>query len=413
MGKHQDRRGLVALAEAPNMNGGEKNALPVTVIHDESTAVKHCINELKRLSRVEPPVIFDYCPLSEFKDIILQRHQLVLVILSKESEAFRRKVYNSLLKQKRSFLAKPIRVCVITETDSQSIDERFESMLGDDNVAIVKDLLNSFSWLPKVCTFIYKPSKQRKYLQKCVIPKLVEDVNLALLRKSLISSLRELKISVSEELHQISSYHCGFILRTIEEETVARYIRRNMNAGEKGGAIILDYVLHYDDRELHDSMKKRVTFAKESRVLFILHVLFIVGLIDIHTINGEKAKRRISRPTAVWENLPWFDIILCLLMSFLNPGLLIYLLTPFPYIALLVFKLTRKKFIWTLALTTWMILFLVSGYGVGFYFLARESYFLYALAGLAVLFIFSSLCTFMIIIRVMYMFEKFRDLSLL
>ena len=366
-----------------------------------------------RLNRVEPPVIFDYCLLKDFKDDIFQRLQQVLVVLSKKSEPFRRKIYASLLKQKRSFLANPTRICIITETDSQNIEEKFETIIGKDNVALVQDLLNSFTWLPKVCTFIYKTSVPRKYLQKCVIPKLVEDANLAILRKSLIKSLRDLKVSVSEDLHQISSLHCGFILRTTEEETVAKYIRRNLNAGEKGGAIILDYILHYDERQWHDPRRKRVTFAKESRVLFILHVLFITGLIDIHTINGERSKRRITKARAVWENLPWFDIIICLLLSFLNPGLIVYLLTPFPYIVLFLYKLTGKKFIWTLCLTIWMILFLMSGYGVGFFFLARESYFIYAVAGLGVLFIFSSICTFIMITRVVQMFEKFRELSLL
>lgn len=389
------------------------NRILVTVVHDDSSEVKVCINKLKRnLKYVVPSVTFKFCHVNKFKDEIFQISQNVLVILSMETEAFREKIYASFVKLQRSFLAKPVRLCMVTETVDPSIEEKYVTLIGRDNIAIVHNLHNTFAWLPKVCTFLFKPSKPRNYLQKCVIPRTIEDPNIALLRQSLIKSLTELQVSVSEDLDEISKCHCGFLLRKREEETVARFIRKKLGANKIGGPVIFDYVVHFDD-PLYREKRKRVTFAQESQVLFILHVLYTVGLIDVRTINGEKVRRRISRARAFWENLPWVDLIWCCLLSLLNPGLFVYFLTPIPYIALLLSGITGKKFIWTFCLTFWMVLSLLSIYGVGFYLAALEDFFLYLLAGLCVAFLLSSVCTYKIIKLGSEIFEKYRSLSLI
>lgn len=395
------------------MTTENKNKILVTLVHDDTTEVKLCINKLKRnLIYVVPSVEFKYCHVRDFTDTVFRLSQNVLVILSRKTESLRERIYASFVKLQRSFLAKSARFCMVTETDNSNVEEKYVTIIGRDNIALVHNLHNTFAWLPKVCTFLFKPSKPRKYLQKCVIPRTIEDTNIAMLRQSLMKSLSELQVSVTEDLNEISRCHCGFLLRKREEETVARFIRKKLNANKTGGPIILDYVVHVDDSLFQDG-RKRVTFAQESQVLFILHVLYIIGLIDVRLINGEKVRRRISRARAFWENLPWIDLIGCFVLSMLNPGLVVYLLTPIPYIVLLLSGITGKKFIWTFCLTLWMVLSLFAIYGVGLYFAALEDYFVYLLAGLWVVFIFSSVCTYMIVKLGSEIFEKYRALSLI
>lgn len=385
----------------------------VTIVHDNTDEVKLCITKLKRnLIYVVPSVTFQYCLFSEFQDEIFQKNQNVLVFLSKQTESFRKRIYASYVKFKRVFLATPIRLCIVAETDNLCIEEKYVTLIGRDNIALVHSLRNSFAWLPKVCVFLFKPSKPRTYLQKCVIPRTIEDPNLAFHRQSLIKSLTDLQVYVSEDLNEIPVFHCGFLLRKREEETIAKFIRKKLNANKAGGPTILDYVMHFEEK-LYQDEKKRVTFAQESQVLFVLNLLFIVGLIDIHTINGERVRQRMSKAIAFWENLPWVDLIGCCVLSLLNPGLIVYFLTPIPYISLFLSGITGRKFIWTFCLTFWMVLSLLAIYGVSLYFAAISDYLLYILAGLWVVFIFSSICTYMIVKLGSEMFEKFRALSLI
>ena len=395
------------------MTVDNKNTILVTLVHDDTTEVKVCVNKLKRnLIYVDPSVDFKYCHVRDFQDTVFELSQNVLVMLSKKSESCRERIYVSFVKHQRSFLAKSARLCMVTETDNPSIEEKYVAIIGRDNIALVHNLHNTFAWLPKVCTFLFKPSKDMKYLQKCVVPKTMEDPNIAMLRQSLIKSLAELRVSVTEDLNEISKCHCGFLLRKREEETVARFIRKKLNANKTSGPIILDYVVHFDDSFDQDG-RKRVTFAQESQVLFVLHVLYIVGLIDVRLINGERVQRRISRARAFWENVPWTDLIACFVLSVLNPGLIAYLLTPIPYIVLVLSGITGKKFIWTFCLSLWMVLSLFAMYGVGLYFAALKTYFIYVLVGLCVVFILSSICTYMIVKRGSEIFEKYRALSLI
>lgn len=390
-----------------------ENKILVTLVYDDTTEVKGCINKLKRnLIYVDPSVDFKYSHVREFQDTVFKLSQNVLVMLSKKSESCRGKIYAEFVKHQRSFLAKSARLCMVIETDNPSIEEKYVTIIGRDNIALVHNLHNTFAWLPKVCTFLFKPSKARKYLQKCVVPRTIEDPNIAMLRQSLIKSLTELRVSVTEDLNEISKCHCGFLVRKREEETVARFIRKKLNANKTGGPIILDYVVHFDDSFDQDG-RKRVTFAQESQVLFVLHVLYIVGLIDVRLINGEGVQRRISRARAFWENVPWTDLIGCFVLSMLNPGLIAYLFTPIPYIVLVLSGITGKKFIWTFCLSLWMVLSLFAMYGLGLYFAALEAYFVYVLVGLCVVFVFSSICTYTIIKLGSEIFEKYRALSLI
>ena len=395
------------------MKSESETKILVTLVHDDTTEVKVCINKLKRnLIYVDPSVDFKFCHVRDFQDSVFKLSQNVLAMLSKRSEPCREKIYASFVRHQRSFLAKSARLCAVIETDNPGIEEKYVAIIGRDNIALVHNLHNTFAWLPKVCVFLFKPSKERKYLQQCVVPRTVEDPNIAMLRQSLIKSLTELRVSVTEDLNEISKCHCGFLVRKREEETVARFIRKKLNANKTGGPIILDYVVHFDDSFDQDG-RKRVTFAQESQVLFVLHVLYIVGLIDVRLINGEKVQRRISRARAFWENVPWTDLIGCFVLSMLNPALIVYILTPIPYIALVLSAITGKKFIWTFCLSLWMVLSLFAMYGVGLYYAALETYFVYVLIGLCAVFVCSSFCTYLIVKLGSDIFEKYRALSLI
>ena len=385
----------------------------ITIVHDDTDAVKFCIKDLRtNLAFVQPPVSFKSCCLWDFQEDVFQREQNILVILSKKTVTFCKTVYAMVLKQQRMFLASPTRVCVVIETTSDFIPTRFEEILGSNHVACVGDLFDIFSWFPKVATFIFPPEKSQRYLQKCVIPEIANDKILDKHRQSFISILKDLDVFVSTEVGEIFSIHCAFFFRMRKEDPLAGNIRRMINKSVKHGAQIIENVIHFEDKP-RLKRKKIITYGKSCQILFSLNVLYIVGLIDIDTIKCQDLHRRLSKWEAIKANVNRINLIGCLVLSSLNPGLIIYFFTPLPYLAYILCKLTGMKLLWTFCLTFWLIVFLLCVSGIGFFFLARADVLAYAIAGFWLLVLCCSFCTFMIVKLMAGTFNKLWDLDLI
>ena len=397
----------------PNHGRDDRDEIQITIVHDDTDAVKLCIKDLRtNLANVEPAVSFESCCLWEFQEDVFHKKQNLLVILSKKTVTFCKTVYALVLKQQRMFLASPTRVCVVIETTSQFIPKRFEELLATNTVACVNDLFDIFSWFPKVAIFAFPPDKSRMYLQKCVIPKIEDDEKLDIYRWSLMSTLRDLDVSVATELDKISSIRCGFLFRMSKEDPLAGGIRKVVNKCVKRGAQIVEHVIHYEDKRRF-RRKKRVTYGNNNQLLFVLHVLYIIGLVDIKAIKKRGCRRRLTKGEAIRENIDSPDVTGCIVLSFLNPGLILYFFTPLPYVVYIVCKLTGMKQLWTICLIFWMIISLLCIYGISFYYLAKADVLAYAMAGFWLLVICSSVCTFMIVRTLAGMFNKLWDLDLI
>ena len=396
------------------MASGSDSTLLVTLIHDDTDAVKLCIKDIRsNLIHVDPLVNFESCCLWEFQDETFYKLNTVLVILSKNSEAFVRRLYITLLKRQRLFLANGTRVCVISETDNPRIGDGLESLIGEENISLVHDLLDTFAWIPKLCAFLYKPNKPRRYLHKCVIPRVIEDANLELTRKHLITTLRKRQVNVSEDIKRIVPFRCAFMMRRRQKEPIDNLLRKNVLAAEKRGSVILDYVMHYEGKVGSTKRRRRVTYGKYNQILFVIHLLYVIGLTDINSIKDRSLRRRISRKTAIWENIASVDIVGYCLLSVLNPGLVFYPFTPLPYLAVCLYRVTGKKLVWNVCFTFWMIIFLMALYGIIFYFLARQRFFIYAAPGFGIVLICALVCTFVLVRLVTQTFETLTDLSLI
>ena len=391
----------------------DRKEIPITIVHDDTDAVKVCIKELRtNLAYVKPSVLFKSCCLWEFQEDVFQREQNLLVILSNKTVTFCKTVYALVLKQQRMFLASPTRVCVVIETISQFIPKRFEELLGRNQVACVGDLFDIFSWFPKVATFVFPPEKSQRYLQKCVIPEVVNDKTVDKYRWSFMRTLNDLDITVNTEVDKIPKIRCGFFFRMRKEEPLPDDIRKVVNKSAKRGSQIIENVIHYEDKRSL-KRKKIVTYGKSCQLLFVLHVLYITGLIDIETIKRRGCRRRLSKWEAIRENIDCKDLIGCFVLSSLNPGLILYFFTPLPYIAYIVCKLIGMKLLWTVCLTFWLIIFLLCASGVGFFFLAKADVLAYTIAGLWLLVLCCAVCTFMIVKILGGTFHKLWDLDLI
>ena len=381
----------------------------ILIVHDDTDVVKFCIKELRNsLSCVTPGVYFESCCLWDFKEDMFIINQNLLIMLSNKAETFCNIIYRSLIEKQRLFLATSARVCVVIETLNPVIEECFERVIGRHSAACVHDLLNTFAWLPKVCTFIYQSNNPKKFLQRCVIPKVVNDINLEHFRQSLIHCLRDLDVRVSANIDKLHSFKCGILIRKSKKEPMDKPTSKTVKISERAGALMFDYIVHHEGKH-----KRRLTYGKTSQVLFIVHLLFVLGLTDIVTINGRRYKRRVSRIWAIWENLAGVDLTGCLVLSLLNPGLLFYMFTPIPYIVLELSRITGRKQLWTICLTIWMIMSLLSMYGVIFYFVARADFFVYAIAGFWILFILSSVCSYALVKTVAGMINTLHELYLI
>ena len=392
---------------------GTRHNSTVTIIHDDTDTVKLCINEIRRnLALVKPVITFKSCCLWEYTDDIFDKLNTVLVILSKNTESFVHRIYIAALNQQKGFLAKQTKVCVISETSDCRMGEGLEKIIGVNNVALVHDLQDYFAWLPKLCVFLYQPNKERRYLHKCVIPRIITEPKFELQRHCLINSLRQLGICVSTDPRKLVSYRCGFIMRQRQTDQISKLTMQKIIASEKFGAVNINYTLHYEEKNVSADRRRRNTYCRETQILSIVHLLYVIGLADVDTIHGKTLTRRISALEALRESISEVNLPGYCALSFLNPGLVIFPLTPLPYLALCLYKITRKKCVWNSCLTFWMVLVWMCLYGIIFYILARQTYFLYAVAGYGVVLFCGSVCTFALTRLGIQMFETLSNLSL-
>lgn len=389
----------------------DQNKTIITVVHDDTDAVKYCIKYLRmNLAYVDPLVSFESCCVWDFHDHIFHTKRKLLVLLSKKTLPFCKTIYALALKQKLLFLARQTRLCIVLETTSTFIEARFEEVIGKNNIACVKDLFDMFSWLPKIAIFLFPPAKSMKYLQKCAIPSIDDDATLTMYRMGFIDGLKDLGVSILENLNQISSSRCGFLLRN-KKEPLAKNVMEVVDASVQRGSQILHYIVHYEAKPR--THKKRSTYGKKCQTLFVIHVLYIIGLIDIVAVRGRVCRRRVTKIEGIKENVAIADIVVCLVLSLFNPGLILCFFTPLPYIAFMLGKTTGWRQVWVLSLVFWLIISLLCIYGISFYFLAKSDVLPYVAPGLCLLVLCSSLCTYIIGRLILRMINKLWELDLL
>ena len=370
----------------------------ITIVLDDTDSVKRWINELRQsLRHVEPRVTFDSCLTWKFEDNIFDKKEAVLVLLSKNNWQFSEEVYKSRVKYEysESKVKKRSRVCVVLETDSNQIDKKFRDPIGKDNICVVEDLVNSFEWLPMVCAFIFK-RRNRKYSPTCSVTKVVEDSKLASLHQNLIKGLEIIDINVQQDLH--GTPDCLILMRKRVTDSLDDDIKNKVNCIKENESLIFEYVVHFNDNLKLDLGNKM--YGTNSRVIFIIHILYILRLIDVkaphkkkpvrsgrindvnsshnkESVSNGKIMRRVKRiqPDKIASCCFWtvllgpVYILISSLVLLLNPGFLLFFLTPLPYVAFIIGKLdktsdliVRKTF-----LIIWMSLcFLAINGGAGY-----------------------------------------------
>ena len=172
----------------------------VTVVHDDSDAVKHELRALREnLAHVTPKTTFKSCCVWDFKDSVFEENRGVLVMVSKCCRSFHQPLFESLRRYNESKDKQKCLVSIVFEGENESIDEDITKLVGNENIVIVDDLSDTFTWLPKICAFFYKTTGRNKLL-KCVVPKtVVPDSKPAEIRENLMKSLRDLDINTSDE----------------------------------------------------------------------------------------------------------------------------------------------------------------------------------------------------------------------
>lgn len=204
----------------------------VTIVYDETDAVKMWINNLRQTIRtVSPTVTFKTGPIWDFTDSVFETKGVVLVILSKKGLGFCDNIHQSLVKRRSSAVSKHCRVCVVIESKADNTKAKLEDltgMLDKDNVAVVEDLADSFRWLPKICTVILKLRKS-VLASTCVIVSAVSDTKIEMLRKSLVAGLKDISVNVSEEfMNDISD--CCIIFRKNVDDSLDASVQDNVDA---------------------------------------------------------------------------------------------------------------------------------------------------------------------------------------
>ena len=363
----------------------------VTVVHNDTDSIKHQVRLLREgLANVTPSVDFKSCCVWEFTDNVFEENQTVLVILSKQCQSFHKNILESLQKYDKRCSEVKCRVCVVFEVEGGTIDEDFESVIGKENFVVVKDLRHSVKWLPKVCAFLFKTKGENKAI-KCIIPKVGTNSEVKEFRSGLMENLRNLGLNVSEEF-KASSPRCCVLFRKDEEYDLDESVN-NISSEKKdiemSGGTIFEYRASYTDKPRMLSSNE-ITYGRESMVLFIIHMLYVMEKINVTTMLGQRLRRikKSSETTktckccepccceldcSCWITPVELDIPACqkaLLYVFLllfNPSALLYFCTPFAYIYLsLGFKF------WRYSILVWMVLCSLAMYGFSIYLLITQ-----------------------------------------
>ena len=356
----------------------------VTIVHNDTDAVKRHLHELRQgLEHIRPHIIFKSCCIWEFRRNIFQENEHVLVLISRQNPRFARLVYKSLAKQNY----RRCRVGIVLEGHDSGIVEKFKSLLRPEYVADVEDLSCTFTWFPKVCVFLLRNKRDSYQSNKsCVVPKVSTNAKHEKLRDSIKMSLKEFGLKVADDFNKAKTRSCCILFRRANEDLEPGLKEQIDNIVKNGGKVIEYSLIHnstldntddhvdglalgeniaISDEQSTDNVN-RVTYGADKPVLFILHVLRIFGLINV-TKTG---KREIS---SIFEGLTTFDFKyydkheqpnkllrfcgLTVLSLFVNPTMLLFFFTPFPYIALRQCVRTGKARYWNITLIIWMLTF--------------------------------------------------------
>ena len=271
--------------------------IDITIVYDE--AVMQWINILRfNIKHVQPRVNFSSCCTWMFKDEIFQNSRSILVILSKRMRPFNDIIFRSLQTCKEN--NKQPHVCLVIESDDNEVEGIFTELVGDRNICVISDLANSFVWLPKVCQFIFskrsKISKIRKKakivpLPTCAIANVVNDSTLRALHSQIIDGLKKVNITLREDLVPTPDY-CILIRKKLTDDLNTR-VSGTVRSIEKTNSLVFDYVIYFDDTPKADS-SKRVTYGASSQVLFIVHLLHVLGVIKVEAIHKRKPTRLVN-----------------------------------------------------------------------------------------------------------------------
>ena len=123
---------------------------------------------------------------------------------------------------------------------------------------------------------------------------------------------------------------------------------------------------------LDGRVPNKTTYGKNNLVLFIIHVLFVLNVIGIISVHDKRLRRNRKRnPQRNTKSLSSFTFkfdnqncptlgcriffLVHLIISGLKPSLILFFLTPFPYIALWLCVITGKARFWNICMTTWIV----------------------------------------------------------
>ena len=351
----------------------------VTIVHNDTDVVKLRIQEIRQnMDHVKPRITFKSCCVWDFQSSVFEESKTVLVLISKQNKGFAKIVYQALAKQKEPNTGTKWRVCIVLEAQDSNTGEEFEHLVGTEHVAAVEELKDTFAWLPKVCAFLFK-NKRSDSPPNCVFPKVSDDVKLNKLRERIKVGLRDLGLNFSDEV-QANIPRCCILLRK-KDEALDSKLEAKTDTIIKTGGTVIEYSLSHDDthdcsdthggsdtQDVSDTHNIRtpnkVNYGKDSPVLFLLHVLHVLGVIKVTRIREWKApstRRKLSSFSFKYygeqkqSNLPFRICGLAVLSLLVNPSLLLFFLTPFPYIALQLCMVRGKARYWNISLIIWMV----------------------------------------------------------
>ena len=249
------------------------------------------------------------------------------------------------------------------KADGDGIKEAFEVAIGKDNVVMVEDLHQSVKWLPKVCTFLFQ-TKRRKMELNCVIPSVRDHSDTTHFRKDLLKGLRELDIHVSESFDLLKP-RCCILFKNVDDDydlaPSVESIRSEKMIIKRVGGTIFEYKRSYTDGP-HMQPSNEIVYGRNSLVLFIIHLLYVMEVINITTLLGNRLWRikksekttvdcaRCDSPleTCSMLDCDCFSFVAFLLLSLFNPSLIFLFFTPFPYMSTMccIERLRRFCLIW-------------------------------------------------------------------
>lgn len=268
--------------------------MSVTFVYDGADATRYWFNELHRqLQLVQPRIQLSLQSCGDLEDDNLDKTHPFLLVLSKKTHRLHITFVNALINKVGS--ARNVFIVVETEDAGNAC---FENLSEKSNFACVEDLFHSFKWLPKVCVFLFKRKPHRSLRKQCIVPRIKHDVVSLALREDLLASLLELDIKVSETLDDWSPDNICVILRNDNRESLETSI---LEKQKRHGMICFEYILHFEDKRL-------TVFSKSTQLLFLFHLLYHAGLVNIkriHNICLQQTDTKIDMSNIVRLDSPW------------------------------------------------------------------------------------------------------------